>query len=546
MTELTDTPKILLVDDRQEKLFALVKLLEALPVETVLAHSGSEAIKQLAQHDMALILMGVQMPEMDGFEAAERIRNNQQTNHIPIIFLTARGTEYKDISRGYQAGALDYLFTPIEPFILLAKVKVYVELYQQQAKLRTANILIQEQNDLLKYQATRDGLTGLYNHKQFQKLFGHDFNLTKRHNRDLSLMMFDLDYFKDINDTYGHQAGDAVLREFAALLAAQVRETDILARYGGEEFILALPHTDLPGALTVADKIRELAEEHRYLYKDERLQVTVSIGVSEFFPIMEHPTELIEQADNALYQAKGRGRNCVVPFDPSDEDTTGGGDDCLLSSEFVCERLKVNLSKTRSATLASFEALVHSQFRDYYSIKERQQEVVQLVDLMGQRLNFPESVMQSFHRAFKLHDLLRLYIADSSLNNGGTLDEAEKMVIQDQPLMLKELTDLFDFFSNERVILQHHHEYYDGTGYPDGLAGDEVPMGSRLFALVDAAVAMNRNRTPDGYRKNRQEIVQEFTEQAGKQFDPYLVKILLDLIEEHNLFSDAKGAGDGH
>ncbi len=297
--------------------------------------------------------------------------------------------------------------------------------------------------------------------------------------------------------------------------------------------------------MTLADKIRELAEQHQYSYKENSLAITVSIGVSEFSPVMENPAELIEQADNALYQAKGQGRNRVVDFCPPEE-ASGRSDACSFSSDFVCERLKVNLAKTRSATLASFEALVHSQFRDYYSIKERQRDVVQLVDLMGQRLNFPEGVMHSFHRAFKLHDLLRLYIADSSLNYGGSLDEAEKMVIEDQPLMLKELTDLFDFFADERVILLHHHEYFDGTGYPDGLDGDEVPMGSRLFALVDAAVAMSRNCTPSGHRKNRQEIIQEFTEQAGKQFDPYLVKILLDLIEENNLFSDEKEACDGH
>jgi len=537
MTEHIDKAKILLVDDRRENLFALVKLLEALNVETLLAYSGSEALSQVLRHDIALILMDVQMPEMDGFETAELIRSNKQTSHMPIIFVTARGTQYNDISRGYQAGCIDYLFKPIEPFILLAKVKVYIELYLRQAQLKAANTLILEQNDLLQYQAIRDGLTGLYNHKQFQKLFGHDFNLTKRHNSDLALMMLDLDYFKDVNDTYGHQAGDAVLREFADLLAGQVRDTDILARYGGEEFILALPHTDLLGAMIVADKIRDLAEKHQYIYKEDSLAVTVSIGVSEFAPFMENPTELIEQADNALYQAKAQGRNRVVAFCTSAEDT-GESDTCAPSSDLVCERLKMNLEKTRSATLASFEALIHSQFRDYYSLKERQQKVMQLVDLMGQRLNYPESVMQSFHRAFKLHDLLRLYIADSSLNYGGSLDEVEKMVIQDQPLLLKELTDLFDFFAKERVILLHHHEYYDGTGYPDGLKGDEVPMGSRLFALVDAAVAMSRNCNSAGHRKNRREIVGEFVKQAGRQFDPYLVKILLDVIEENNLFSD--------
>lgn len=539
MTKQNDKPIILLVDDRQENLFALEKLLEALNVEILLAYSGSEALSQLLRHDIALILMDVQMPEMDAFEAAEQIHRNQQTNHIPIIFVTDLDTEYQDISRGYQAGCIDYLFKPIQPFIFLAKVKVYIELYQRQAQLKAANTLIQRQNDLLQYQATRDGLTGLYNHKQFQNLLAHDFSLTKRHNKELTLMMLDLDYFKDVNDTYGHQAGDAVLKEFACLLSGLVRETDIPARYGGEEFVVALPNTDLPGAMTVAEKIRELVEDHVYQHKDIPIRITVSVGVSEFVPFMEQPTELIEQADNALYQAKAQGRNRVVSFRTS-SDNIERSDSGSPDSDLICERLKINLAKTRSATLASFETLVHSHFKDYSSLKERQEDALHLVNLMGKRLNFPEEVMQSFRRAFKLHDLLRLYIADSSLNYGGSLDEVEKMVIQDQPLLLKELTDLFDFFASERVILQHHHEHYDGSGYPDGLVADEVPMGSRLFALVDAAIAMSRNGSAVGHKKNRREIVREFTEQAGKQFDPYLVKILLNVIDENELFPDEK------
>jgi len=257
------------------------------------------------------------------------------------------------------------------------------------------------------------------------------------------------------------------------------------------------------------------------------------VGLSVFDSRMKHPAELIEQADHALYQAKSQGRNRVNCYEPGLRGAYQALSAAAGSSDLrnIRERLRNTLDKTRASALASFEAMVHSQTKNHISMRRRNKLAVRLIDAMGDRLNLPNNVIQSFHHSFKLHDLLRLFIGDTTLEKDGDLEQAELQAIRDQPLMLKELTDLFDFFADERKILRFHHEYYDGTGYPEGLDGYEIPMGARLFALVDAFVAMNNPnyaRTP----MSHEEITQEIERQSGRQFDPFLVNIMLEVIRE--------------
>ncbi|MEN8256435.1 MAG: diguanylate cyclase [Thermodesulfobacteriota bacterium] len=494
---------------------------------------------------VALILMDIEFADSDDFQVVNQLRDAAETKFIPIILLADISRNEALFFKGYEAGCVDFLFRPIRPEILRAKLKVHLDLYQRQLELQEANDVIRDQNTLLQQQAVRDGLTGLYNHIHFQELFAHQFYLAKRHEHPFSLLMFDIDFFKEVNDSYGHQVGDIVLKKFAGLVQSETRQTDIWARYGGEEFVLALPDTSEAGALNIAEKIRELIASTVFTHKKITLQITVSVGLSIFDFRMKHPADLIEQADHALYQAKAQGRNRVNCYEPGIRapymPCEGGEEYDLLC---IRERLRNTLDKTRASALASFEAMVHSQTKNHIALRRRNRLAARMVNAIGKRLNLPNNVIQSFHRSFKLHDLLRLFISDATLDKEGSLDKAELKAIRDQPLMLKELTELFDFFADERAILRFHHEHYDGSGYPEGLDGYEIPMGARLFSLVDAFIAMsNPNYARDPM--DLEEIMDEIEVQSGKQFDPFLVKIMLEVIRDKSNTFESYNEEDG-
>jgi len=320
--------KILIVDDRPENLFVLESLLEEFDVELIRAESGNKALAKVLDHDFALVLLDVQMPGMDGYEVAALLRGNTKTRHIPIIFVTAKYKEETNIFQGYDAGAVDYLFKPLEPVILKSKVNVFLELYTQKTELEKTNReldrqlsdledlkkLLEQTNAQLAQQSKVDGLTGVFNRRSFDEIFADEWQRGKRSGLPLSLLLIDIDFFKDFNDTYGHVHGDDALKTVAkALTKAAKRHIDRVARYGGEEFVVILPETDMKGAELMAQRIcsavYDLNIEHQGSPAQQRL--TVSVGATTVYPAGGNdPMECIDAADGQMYLAKSAGRNC--------------------------------------------------------------------------------------------------------------------------------------------------------------------------------------------------------------------------------------------
>ncbi len=322
------TVSILIVDDRKENLLALENILESPEVEIVSAESGEEALGKTLDHEFALILMDVQMPVMDGYETAELMRGNRKTRNIPIIFVTAARKDDGCVFKGYDSGAVDYLFKPLEPIVLKSKVGVFLELHRQNialkektqqldakiAELEELKKQLEESNEKLQLLSSLDGLTGLLNRRSFDELLDKEWQRGIRHQKPLTLILIDIDHFKSFNDSYGHIAGDQCLKEVAHALEQSIhRDIDIIARYGGEEFAVILPTTDMEGAQMVAERIRQNIYTMGIEHKASRTcaHVTVSLGVCSLIPQKEDtPTSLIASADTALYLAKAQGRNC--------------------------------------------------------------------------------------------------------------------------------------------------------------------------------------------------------------------------------------------
>ena len=322
----SNKPKVLLVDDRPQNLLTLGSLLEDLEVELIKAGSGNEALGLLLEHDFALVLLDVQMPEMDGFEVAELMRGSDRTRHVPIIFVTALSTEREYVFKGYEMGAVDYLFKPLNPHILKSKVQIFLEMFGLRQQLEERNRALDSAAEQLRKAALTDPLTELRNRRFLQEVIENDIALVRRSyhglevddasrpaNADLGFLLIDVDHFKQVNDRHGHDAGDAVLKTLARVLTYSVRESDAVVRWGGEEFLILLRQTDGPCIGAVAERVRKaVAAEPSALPGGEKLTVTCSVGFAA------HPQpggdgfgwkDAISLADAALMLAKARGRN---------------------------------------------------------------------------------------------------------------------------------------------------------------------------------------------------------------------------------------------
>ena len=320
--------KILIVDDRPENLLVLESLLDQPDIELIKADSGHEALRKILDHEFALVLLDVQMPDMDGYEVAELLRGNKKTRHVPIIFVTAKNKEDASIFKGYDSGAVDYLFKPLEPVILKSKVGVFLELFRHKEELlaktreldrRLADLeelkqLLEQTNEQLTHLSKKDGLTGLLNRRSFDETVEREWQRGLRNQQSLALLLVDIDYFKAYNDNYGHTMGDEALKAVANTLnnCAQ-RYIDRVARYGGEEFVVILPDTDLHGAEVIAEKICTAVYSLNipHIGAKDRNRLTVSVGASATIPQGDISLlDSIELADTKLYEAKEAGRNC--------------------------------------------------------------------------------------------------------------------------------------------------------------------------------------------------------------------------------------------
>lgn len=310
---------VLVVDDLKENITAMEALLEDLDINLLKADSGNTALSIMLEHELALILLDVQMPEMDGFEVAEIMKSSERTKYIPIIFVTAISKEDRYIFKAYDAGAVDYLMKPIVPEILISKVRVFIQLHEQKQKIVEQRIALEEANLKLENLSYMDGLTQIPNRRKFNEHLENEWNSAMRQGDSITIILIDIDFFKNYNDYYGHAEGDECLKQVAQALASAVgRPRDMVARYGGEEFIAILPHTTSTDAGTVVNKMRQLIERLEIKHKQSTISdyITISGGTATVIPSigmsMEH---LIVKADQALYKAKEKGRNQIIAYE---------------------------------------------------------------------------------------------------------------------------------------------------------------------------------------------------------------------------------------
>jgi two-component system cell cycle response regulator len=266
------------------------------------ADDGLTAVEQCRQQRPDVVLLDIEMPGLDGHQVLNQLKADAELKNIPVVFLTSR-TGMDDIVAGLRGGAHDYLKKPFEPAELLARVGSAAHVKQLQDQLW-------ERNAELDRISRTDSLTGLHNRRHLEDELQRQRNTARRHHDQLAVVLFDIDHFKHVNDTYGHPTGDLVLCEFARRLGQELRAGDIAGRWGGEEFLIILPRTDLAGAVHIAERIRIVTAATPITTAGQEITITVSGGCA--LGPAQDPDELIQIVDTRLYQAKAAGRNQIV------------------------------------------------------------------------------------------------------------------------------------------------------------------------------------------------------------------------------------------
>jgi len=307
--------KILVVDDHEDNIELLRARLEARGYEVHGAADGFEALAAVEKIIPDLILLDVMMPKMDGMEVVRRLKANKALPFIPVIMQTALDSTENKVE-GLDAGADDYITKPINFAELEARVNSLLRIKKLQTELEAKKTELSDLNDQLKRISLTDGLTGIENRRSLEDRLKEMWSHSVRLHEPLAIVMCDIDKFKSVNDNYGHQAGDAVLKQFAKLLKEEAREIDRVGRFGGEEFLLILPGTVLDAAVTFAERLREKVDAHSFKYEGGELKRTMSCGVAASpHPKVKDQEALVRAADDALYVAKESGRNRVIRFD---------------------------------------------------------------------------------------------------------------------------------------------------------------------------------------------------------------------------------------
>ena len=372
--------------------------------------------------------------------------------------------------------------------------------------------------------ALTDGLTGLPNRRAVVEQLEKELDRARRYGRPFSLLFFDADRFAHINDIYGHGTGDAVLRQIGERAGDFLRLGDMLGRFEGGEFILLLPETNAGGALVVAERVRaKIANEPMVIEDVGSLNATVSVGAATYSKDGGGEQELLQQADQAMHMAKSLGRNQVCTAIEAVHVRANGEQTALLQKEEhegnPPERTQENYTvKIVSSLMILLERRDHGMSEHAHAVSE-------LATSMAQVMEMEQSQVSRIGIAALLHDLGNVAISDLLLLKTGRLLIEEQALLQEHAAIGGQILETIPFLHDLMPAVRHHHERWDGNGYPDRLAGEDIPLAARIIAVAEAYDSMMKDH-PYQSRRTSKKVLTELLRCAGTQFDPGMVQVL--------------------
>ena len=510
-------PLVLVVDDNRTNISLVQGYLHRIGIDSRSASNGPEAIDMTKSLKPSLIILDVMMPGMDGLEVCRILKDNPNTVDIPIIFLSAR-TEVDQKVLGMSMGAVDYITKPFYPSELEIRIR---------SALRTKYL-----QDELAAQAKTDALTGLYNWRYFYEILEREVERSRLGSESISLILVDLDMFKVVNDTYGHQMGDRVLCDMGTLICGEARPSDYVARYGGDELAVVLPLAALRDAKRLAERIRERSSNMTFGDGNFTLEIACSFGVATLGPGDKGSAEaLVRMADEALYAAKNSGRNRVCVWSPAQK-LKPPEDDIKVPHQLYQMRNQVASinARSRKQAMESMWMLVKAlEARDPYSA-HHSENVMYYAVAIAEAMGLAPQFVQRIRNAAMLHDIGKIGVSDRVLKKAGRLKPTEWELMKQHPLMSAEILGQLTVLKREVLFVRHHHERFDGRGYPEGLKGKQIPIGARVLAVADAFDAITSDRLYRA-RKDRGTALAEISSCSGSQFDPEVVEAFMRIAQ---------------
>jgi len=479
---------VLVADDDESIRDLLVMVLAEAGYATLDAANGQDAVELALAHRPDLALLDVMMPVMDGFAACRTIKDDPRTAGIPVLLLTALAHTDSKV-RGLGDGATDYITKPFENAELLARIRKVLQ--------------EKDQRDALAAEALTDVLTGLTNRRSLERQLDQLLAHAERVEEPLSVLMFDVDRFKGINDTYGHAAGDVVLATLARRAQEAVRAQDVVGRLGGEEFLVILPGAGRTAAYITAERLRAHVAAKPIITPAGPIDVTVSVGAATTYPGMDiERTTLITTSDHALYGAKNSGRNRVVHADG--QPTTP-----LVMPEAP------EAARALIAALTVVNAPAAAQAR----------EVAKLCWTIGGALQLSPDERARVALAGLLHNIDMLAAPQPILAPAGAFGAYEERARDGRRAAEELLRDLPSLHLAVELV-RAHDTWWDGSGSPEGPRGEEIPLGSRVIAV---AVAYDRAMR-GGAGPPRLGAATALRDTAGSRLDPLVVAAALRVL----------------
>ncbi len=364
------------------------------------------------------------------------------------------------------------------------------------------------QKEKLERLAITDELTDVYNQRQFRILLESEIVNSDANNSSLGLIMMDIDNFNMYNDLYGHECGDNILKGTSAILKSIVKQNGYVCRYGGDEFAIIFPNTDLETLEMIAYNIIHKFNKVRSGYFSEKLseKVTLSIGLSEYPNRSASKSELISHSDMALYHAKNLGKGRVHLY------------------QDIISQIRKNISSDNQQLIGAFKGLLSTiSAKDKYT-HAHSERVSSYAVMIGKAMNLSNNELSVLEYAGLLHDIGKIEIPKTLLNKHGSLTDDEQVIIRQHPVYSENILEPLEDIDNLMDYVRHHHERFDGLGYPDGLSGTEISLGARILCVADSFDAMISER-PYSRRKTTEEALRELRRYSGTQFDPEIVDI---------------------
>ena len=364
--------------------------------------------------------------------------------------------------------------------------------------------------------ANKDGLTGVFNHRYFYDKLKKKVQLANKYNENISMIFLDIDYFKHYNDLYGHQRGDEVLRNIGKILRNNLRENDIAARYGGEEFSVILPNTNEEEAVFIANKIRESIEKAKFYGEENQPNgvLTVSMGISIYPDKASNYIDLIKSADDALYRAKFFMKNRVETYTS------------------MLDEIKSDIEEKDIELVTSIKTVINSiNEKDRYTYGHLER-VVFYSRLLAEKLNLNPRERKILLYSAYMHDIGKVNTSKEILIKRTPLTDEEWEILKKHPENGVEIIKSVKSLQEILPVILHHHEKYNGTGYPYKLKGEEIPYLSRALSIVDSFDAMTSNR-PYNTIKTYEEAIEEIRRYKGIQFDPEISEKFIEVINEN-------------